>query len=189
MNTPYQSYILLVLILATGILSSCKDDTPEVKEYYSVKLDGTYDLISLTSQTPVDLDMDEVYSTDMLKETHQDDTSDIMTYEVQLATEIKDSEKNNYIQIITLWIPYPNVVSDDKGNYLYTEYGFTNLQSRYRYYEEMEKIEIFNPRGNGEILAANISGDTLLTVTFNQMHFTKDGWEKITINGKYNRSK
>ncbi len=185
MKTRSEIKSIPIIFVVLFMLQSCNKEIPETQEYYSMKLDGTYDLISLEAHSVVDLDMDQNYSVDIIKETHQE--ASISKYFVELTTEIKYWEPIFYNQNIYLWAPYPNVFSDEDGNYLYTDYGFTGIAAKYRYYEETNDIEIFDNWGEGEILSAKVEGDTLLTITFKQMHYTIDGWGSITMDGRYNR--
>ena len=92
-----------------------------------------------------------------------------------------------YYQKFFLWAPNTNVFSDAQGNYLYTDYGCTNLFAKYRYNEAANSIEILGNLGGGEVLSAQYYRSTqVMKVRFTQSYYTTK-WETLTINGTYKR--
>ena len=63
----YTTFFLLSLLIFSGCHS---EEVAPKEEYYSIKLDGKYDLVGLMSETAVDLDHDGVFSEDIIAETN-----------------------------------------------------------------------------------------------------------------------
>lgn len=178
------------------VAMSCnRDQIIPKNEHHSIKLNGRYDLISMFSENAVDIDRDGIFSKDILSEIamlpktrHPFFPLDPSPYFLEMNTTILLGPPAFYDQRINLWSPYPNVISDELGTYLFTGYGFTNLFCQYKFIEEDNLIKITNGHwGQGEVLSAKINND-VLTIKFIQLHFTTNGWERLTINSTYKRS-
>lgn len=182
-STLYKPYFSLILFVM--IVSGCNSDEASQEPYPSTKLDGFYDLISMNSTTAVDLDHNTIFSTDIMMETHEQ--GNMSRYYTELNTEIYDwpGQPKFYHQRIFLWAPYTNAFFSDHGEYLYSEYGQTNLLAKYSYSEKTNTIDIRDNLGNGELISAQLSED-VLTIKFIQEYYTKN-WEPLTIVAVYKK--
>jgi hypothetical protein len=176
---------LFIIVIGALLFSACTEENVKpTEEAPSLKLDGKYDLVSLTSTVAVDLDRNGISSFDILAET--DEAKNINRYFLELSTVVYNWETKYYDQIIDVWVPYTNVISDEQGEYLNSGYGFTKLLANYRYAEETNKVEVWNNLGEGEVLSVEVVDDSLIKVTFAQSYYTKD-WVELTITGTYKR--
>jgi hypothetical protein len=180
-----------IFLLAVGTIAGCvacqDNNVKPIEAPPSTKLDGTYDVISIACDYPVDLDRDGNPSVDLLAETHE--ASHASRYYVEFNTEIydRDPDPDFYDQQIDLWIPFTNVFKDESGNFLDVKYGFTNLLANYRYDETTGQVSIFRNLGNGEVVGGRlISGDTL-SIQFKAYFYSTKGWETLPLNGMYKR--
>ncbi|SHG63481.1 hypothetical protein SAMN04488109_1169 [Chryseolinea serpens] len=171
-------------IIAICIACQDKDVNPaEVPP--STKLDGTYDVVRITSDYPVDLDRDGSLNVDLLTETQE--AGRASRYYVEFKTEIHDRDPVFYDQEIDLWIPFTNVFKDESGNFLDVKYGFTNLLARYRYDETTGQISIQGNLGNGEIIGGRLISEDTLSMQFKADFYSTKGWETLPLTGIYKR--
>ena len=178
-------------LLSVGVIAGCMacqdTDVKPVEPPPSTKLDGLYDVISITCDYPVDLDRDGNQSVDLFVETHE--AIHASRYYVEFNTEMYDRnpDPDFYDQQIDLWIPFTNVFKDESGNFLDVKYGFTNLLATYRYNETTGEVSFRRNLGNGEVVAGRlVSGDTLF-IQFKAYFYSTKGWETLPLNGMYKR--
>ena len=165
---------------------ACRDnDVKVVEPLPSTKLDGLYDVVSMTCDYPVDLDRDGNTSVDLFAETHE--ATHASRYYVELNTEIYHWDTDYYDQRIFLWIPFTNVFHDEAGNFLDVKYGFTNLLAKYRYNESTRQVTILGNLGGGEVTGAHVFSDDSLEIYFTASFFTRKGWEVLPLKGVYKR--
>jgi hypothetical protein len=185
---------LHVVFLLFLLPLSCREDEAIVMDEVafknpSHKMDGKYDVVEFSSEKPVDLNMDDQYSNDLLTESGEWKNAD--RYFLHFITEpVTFNEPNPtlFIQKLFLWAPYSGVISEtESGKYLYTAYSFTNLLCRCRYYERENRIDVSDGNiGQGEILSVNVSNETI-RVNFIQSYYTSNGWERLRINASYKK--
>src|SRR5258705_5039437 len=131
MKDSYRPVLLLACSLV--FIAGCHhEEVVPKEEYYSSILDGKYDLVSLTSETAVDLDHDSIFSMDIVAETHTVSEPNppvkcMECYFVELTTEVNDFDPKLVNQKFFLWAPNATIFSDVDGNYLYTDYGCEGL--------------------------------------------------------------
>lgn len=178
-------------MLSVGIVAGCvacqDNDVKPVEAPPSTKLDGTYDVISITCDYPIDLDRDGNPSFDLLAETHE--ASHTSRYYLEFKTEIydRDPDPDFYDQEIDLWIPFTNVFKDASGDFLDVKYGFTNLLARYRYDETTGNVSILRNLGNGEVVSGHVISEDTLSMQFKAYFYSTKGWETLPLNGIYKR--
>ncbi|AYB34320.1 hypothetical protein [Chryseolinea soli] len=178
-------------LLSVGIVAGCvacqDNDVKPVEAPPSTKLDGTYDVISITCDYPIDLDRDGNPSFDLLAETHE--ASHTSRYYLEFKTEIydRDPDPDFYDQEIDLWIPFTNVFKDASGDFLDVKYGFTNLLARYRYDETTGNVSILRNLGNGEVVSGHVISEDTLSMQFKAYFYSTKGWETLPLNGIYKR--
>lgn len=154
----------------------------------SRELDGKYDVISLISEIPVDLDRNGNFSTDILQETKLQ--SDSLKYFLQLSTIRLNGDNELFYQKVYMWVPQTGIFVDDKGTYIATGYGVSGIFGYYRYYSDNGVIKIVGETvcPAGMILNAKLVNGNLL-LNFKQFYYTSKGWEEINIVGTYTKRK
>jgi hypothetical protein len=176
-------------LLAVGMIVGCiacrDNDVKPVEPPPSTKLDGIYDVISITCDYPVDLDRDGNFNVDLFAETHE--AINMSRYYVEFNTEIYHWDPDYYDQRIFLWIPFTNVFHDEDGNFLDVKYGFTNLLAKYRYNESTRQVIILGNLGGGEVIGVHVFSDDSLEIYFTGSFFTDKGWEVLPLTGLYER--
>lgn len=176
-------------LLSVWIITSCMacqdNDVKPVEAPPSMKLDGTYDVISITCDHPVDLDRDGNPSVDLLAETHE--AANASRYYTEFKTEIYHREPDFYDQQIDLWIPFTHVFKDESGNFQDVKYGFTNLLATYRYDETTGQVSFQRNLGNGEVVGGHLVSEDTLSIQFKAYFYSTKGWETLPLNGIYKR--
>ena len=176
-----KNYFFIALI-SIMFLQACKKNDgqiPKPLESYSTKLDGKYKLLNIFTTVPVDLNRDGIFSTDLTIEVPF--IKDTNKFYLQFST----TQYSIPYQIIDQWVPLANVFIDTKGNYLKTEYGFINLNSRYSYDESKNLIKII-PLSLG-IISAELMEDNKIKITSEKTFYTTKGWEMLTLVATYKR--
>ena len=181
--------ITLLIQCVFLILVGCQDEDVKPEEI-TFDRDGFYDLVSLTADQLVDLDRDGSFSSDILVETRTitEPTffKNIEQYFVELKTEVYDWTPRFYHQQIVAWLPYTGVVEDSNGNYLHTEYAYTNVIATYKYSKVKNLITITSNYGNGAAVVSAELIDDVLTLKIRQYYYTTD-WEELNITGVYKK--
>ncbi len=189
-NFKFKLFNLLVL---TVISFSCNDPEPEfpVEQVFiknpSFKLDGKYDVTKFEATKPVDLDMDGIFSSDILNEANK--WKDSNEYFVHFFTERDDHDTTLYVPKLFVYAPLVSITVDEKANYLSTRYGLAGLLARFYYTEKDNRIALKGGDSNryGRILDAKVVNEGLIVIQLAQYYYTSSGWEELRINATYKK--
>jgi hypothetical protein len=177
----------IVLLLFLSILGLACNDEELLKDItYSFELDGKYKLVETKSVNPIDLNFDNLFSTDILVEANEVDNKS--RYYLQLESIRYDWDPVFYDQRMFLWSPLANVFTSSDGAYLRTGYGFTALFAKYRFDPIKNKVEITGNLGGGIVdTVERIDADTL-KISYRQFFYTTNGWEELNLVSIYKRN-
>lgn len=176
-----RTFSLLLFISIFGF--SCNEEAIKNEVSYSFELDGKYRLLETASVKQIDLNFDNIFSTNTLLEANQVENN--ARYFLELESIKYNWEPVFYDQRIFLWSPLPNVFTSPEGEYLRTEYGYTGLLAKYHFDSKKNNISVLGNLGGGTVdSVARIAFDTL-KVNYRQFFFTSNGWEELSLVSTY----
>lgn len=175
-------------LFCLSILSlACEDSDIKKKVIYSFELDGKYELIETRSAKPVDLNLDDTFSHDILLESNQIENK--ARFYVELESIKYDWEPTFYDQRVFLWSPLANVFTSTDGAYLRTEYGYTALLAKYHFDEEKNLVAVLGNLGGGSVDSIVRIGNDTLKISYRQFFYTSNGWEELLLISNYGKAR
>jgi hypothetical protein len=177
------------------VASGCQKEEPGPLEPVSFALDGSWDLQSMLSERPVDLDFDRSYSNDLLKEMEHVIKFPSKNNDYHMLFESRPIEPSKefpsgYYQIISFFHPVPTVLLDAEDKYLTTNYGLTNHEIIVWYSERKNELLKTSDEVYGKYSILNelrINEDKIITIIYEQDYHTEIGWENLKITATYQK--